>query len=213
MGDFDENVKSLNNNIKKIDDNINNLIEKSNEIKKKIEMLVNKIHLKLQDSTHLLHFQHSIILNEINYLKNLKSILLTNINSQLYELSENISFLTMSLINIYKDIPNNDCKQITMSSKNDDLEKIVSTISYNLNYISDILQDFQKYNESLNEELKVGNFHCKTLKKDMETTYNHIHTEYNKYVYNTSEKMAYYVEFSNNISKQIDSMTIATFYN
>ncbi len=213
MVDFNENVKSLNNNIKKIDGNINNLVEKSNEIKKKIEMLVNKIHLKLQDSTHLLHFQHSIILNEINYLKNLKSILLTNINSQLYELSENISFLTMSLINIYKDIPNNDCKQITMSSKNDDLEKIVSTISYNLNYISDILQDFQKYNESLNEELKVGNFHCKTLKKDMETTYNHIHTEYNKYVYNTSEKMAYYVEFSNNISKQIDSMTIATFYN
>ena len=213
MVDFDENVQSLNSNIKKIDDNINNLVEKSNEIKKKIEMLVNKIHLKLQDSTHLLHFQHSIILNEINYLKNLKSILLTNINSQLYELSENISFLTMSLINIYKDIPNNDCRQITMSSKNDDLEKIVNTISYNLNYISDILKDFQKYNESLNEELKAGNFHCKTLKKDMETTYNHIHTEYNKYVYNTSEKMSYYVEFSNNISKQIDSMTIATFYN
>lgn len=210
---FDENVKSLNCNIKKIDENINNLVEKSNEIKKKIEMLVNKVHLKLQDSTHLLHFQHSIILNEINYLKNLKQILLTNINSQLYDLSENISFLTMSLINIYKDIPNNDCKMIPMSSKNDELEKIVSTISYNLNYISDILQDFQKYNESLNEELKVGNFHCKTLKKDMENTYNHIHTEYNKYVFNTSEKMSYYVEFSNNISKQIDSMTIATFYN
>ncbi len=82
MVDFDENVKSLNNNIRKIDDNINNLIEKSTEIKKKIEMLVNKIHLKLQDSTHLLHFQHSIILSEINYLKNLKSILVTNINSQ-----------------------------------------------------------------------------------------------------------------------------------
>jgi hypothetical protein len=119
----------------------------------------------------------------------------------------------MSLINIYKDIPGNECRTIAMSSKSDDLEKIVTNISYNFTYISDILKDFQKYNNTLNEELAVGNFHCKTLKKDMESTYNHIHTEYNKYVYNTSEKMTYYVEFSNNISKQIDSMTISTFYN
>jgi hypothetical protein len=213
MEKFEENISIINNNIKKIDDNVNELVEKSTEIKKKIEMLVNKVHLKLQDSTQLLHFQQSIILNEINYLKNLKQILLTNINSQLYELSEQISYLTMSIINIYKDIPNSNCKNIQMSNKNDELLKIVTDISYNLHYISEILANFQTYNESLNAELKVGNFHCKTLKKDMETIYNHINTEYNKYVYNASEKMSYYVEFSNNISKQIDSMTIASFYN
>jgi predicted nucleic acid-binding Zn-ribbon protein len=213
MTDFENNIKTLNSNIDKIDDNIQHLSDKSIEIKKKIEMLMNKVHLKLEDSTQLLQFQQSIILNETNYLKNLKHILLTNINTQLYDLSENISFLTMSIVNIYKDIPNSDSKLIPMTNKNDDLGKIISNISHNLSYISEILVNFKKYNESLNSELLAGNFHCKTLKNDMENTYNHIHTEYNKYVFNASQKMDYYVEFSNNISEQIDKMTIAKFYN
>ena len=215
MNNFDTSIKTLNTNIEKIDNNIQTLTDKSTEIKKKIEMLLNKVHLKLQDSTHLLQFQQSIILNEINYLKNLKHILITNINTQLYDLSENIAFLTMSIINIYKDIPNsnNDTKLIPMTNKNDDLGKIISNISHNLNYIGEILTNFQKYNESLNEELAAGNFHCKTLKKDMENIYNHINTEYNRYVFNACQKMDYYVEFSNNISSQIDIMKIATFYN
>jgi chromosome segregation ATPase len=213
MNNFDNSIKTLNTNIEKIDTNIQTLTDKSTEIKKKIEMLLNKVHLKLQDSTHLLQFQQSIILNEINYLKNLKHILLTNINTQLFDLSENIAFLTMSIVNIYKDIPNSDSKLIPMTNKNDDLGKIINNISHNLNYIGEILANFQKYIDSLNEELIAGNFHCKTLKKDMENTYNHINTEYNKYVFNACQKMDYYVEFSNNISTQIDTMKIATFYN
>jgi chromosome segregation ATPase len=213
MNNFETSIKTLNSNVAKIDDNIQILTDKSTEIKKKIEMLLNKVHLKLQDSTHLLQFQQSIILNEINYLKNLKHILLTNINTQLYDLSENIAFLTMSIVNIYKDIPNSDSRLIPMTNKNDDLGKIISNISHNLNYIGEILSNFEKYNESLNAELSAGNFHCKTLKKDMENIYNHINTEYNKYVFNACEKMSYYVEFSNNISTQIDTMKIATFYN
>ena len=74
MNNFENSIKTLNNNIEKIDNNIQTLTDKSTEIKKKIEMLLNKVHLKLQDSTHLLQFQQSIILNEINYLKNLKHI-------------------------------------------------------------------------------------------------------------------------------------------
>ena len=75
MQNFNDSINTLNNNIKKIDDNIIDLNNKSMEIKKKIDMLNNKVHLKLHDSTQLLHFQHLIILNEINYLKHLKQIL------------------------------------------------------------------------------------------------------------------------------------------
>jgi chromosome segregation ATPase len=213
MQNFNDSINILDANIKKIDDNIIDLNDKSMEIKKKIDMLNNKVHLKLHDSTQLLHFQHLIILNEINYLKHLKQILLSNFNAQLYELAENIYFLTLSIIHIYKDIPNTQCKNAIISNKNDELEKIINDISANLAYINEILENFKAYINSLNSELEKGNFHCKTLKKDMENIYNHINTEYSKYVDNTTQSIAYYVEFSNIISTQIDSMKIASFYN
>ena len=213
MQKFNDSIETLNKNLKKIDANMIDLNDKSLEIKKKIDMLNNKVHLNLHDSTQLLHFQHLIILNEINYLKHLKQILLSNINTQLYELSENIYFLTLSIIHIYKDIPNTQCKNAMVSNKNDELEKIINDINGNLEYINEILVNFQAYIDSLNTELEKGNFHCKTLKRDMENIYNHINTEYTKYLYNTNQIIEYYVEFSNNISTQIDSMKIASFYN
>jgi hypothetical protein len=99
-----------------------------------------------------------------------------------------------------------------MTNKNDDLGKIISNISHNLNYISEILVNFKKYNESLNSELLAGNFHCKTLKNDMSNVYDHINLEYIKYVNDMEKRMEYYVEFSNNVNEQLDNMKISNFY-
>ncbi len=209
---YGDKIARLNENIKKIDESVADLITKSNEIKTKIDMLVNKVNLKLENSTQLLQFQQSIIVNEINYFKNLKSILLMNVNNQLYDLSENISFLTMSVVNIYKDISSNEKRQIAMTHKHDSFIKIVSDINANFAYIKEMLANFQTYNEQLTKEMKDGNFHCKTLQKDMENIYNHINTEYLKYVHNASQRIEYYVEFSNKISEQIDSTKIIEFY-
>ena len=143
----------------------------------------------------------------------LKQILLSNINSHLFYLSENISMLAISVLNVYKDIPGNDTKTILMTSKNDEFVKIVSDITFNLNYIHEILDNFKKYNTQLYEEMVTGNFHCKTLENDMTNVYNHINLEYMKYVNDMEKRMTYYVEFSNNISDQIDNMKISTFYN
>ncbi len=209
---YEEKINTLNENIKKIDQNVSDLMTKSNEIKMKIDMLVNKVNLKLENSTQLLQFQQSIIINEINYFKNLKSILLMNVNNQLYDLSENISFLTMSVVNIYKDISSNEKRQIAMTHKHDSFIKIVSDINANFDYIKEMLANFQKYNQELTKEMTDGNFHCKTLQKDMENIYNHINTEYLKYVHNASQRIEYYVEFSNKISEQLDSTKISEFY-
>lgn len=212
MNQYDESLEKVNNTIKKIDSIIKNLNNKSNEIRLKIEMLIKKVNLKLQDATQLLQFQHSVLINEINYLKNLKQILLSNINSHLYYLSENISMLAISVLNIYKDIPVNKTKTILMTSKKDEFSKIVSDITFNLNYINEILDNFKKYNEQLSEEMNSGNFHCKTLKNDMSNVYDHINLEYLKYINDMEKRMEYYVEFSNNVNEQLDNMKIANFY-
>jgi hypothetical protein len=209
---YEGKIQTLNENIKKIDENIIDLMTKANDIKIKIDMLVNKVNLKLENSTQLLQFQQSIIMNELNYFKNLKTILLMNVNNQLYDLSENISFLTMSVVNIYKDISTSDKKQVAMTHKNDSFLKIVSDINHNFDYIKEMLANFVIYNKQLTKEMKDGNFHCKTLQKDMENIYNHINTEYLKYVHNASQRIEYYVEFSNKIIEQIDSTKISEFY-
>jgi len=212
MNQYDESLEKVSNTVKKIDSIIKNLNNKSNEIRLKIEMLIKKVNLKLQDATQLLQFQHSVLINEINYLKNLKQILLSNINSHLYYLSENISMLAVSVLNIYKDIPVNKTKTILMTSKKDEFSKIVSDITFNLNYINEILDNFKKYNEQLSEEMNSGNFHCKTLKNDMSNVYDHINLEYTKYVNDMQKRMEYYVEFSNNVNEQLDNMKISNFY-
>ncbi len=212
MNNYENNIEILNQNIKKIDETINGLSSKSTEIKAKIDMLVNKVNLKLENSTQLLQFQQSIINNEITYFKNLKTILIGNVHNQLYDLSENITFLTMSVVNIYKDIPNSDNKLTPMSQKSDSLTKILSDISHNLEYINEMLDKFKIYNEQLTIDMNKGNFHCKTLQKDMENIYNHISTEYNKFVHNANQRMEYYIEFSNKICEQIETTKIAPFY-
>ena len=67
MNQYDESLEKVNNTVKKIDSIIKNLNNKSNEIRLKIEMLIKKVNLKLQDATQLLQFQHSVLINEINY--------------------------------------------------------------------------------------------------------------------------------------------------
>ena len=109
---YEESLEKINGVVRKMDTAIKNLNNKSSDIRLKIEMLIKKVNLKLQDSTQLLQFQHSIIINEVNYIKSLKQILLTNINSHLFYLSENISMLAISVLNVYKDIPGNSKKTI-----------------------------------------------------------------------------------------------------
>jgi hypothetical protein len=213
MNQYDTSLDIVNSTIKKIDNTIKNLSNKSSEIRLKIEMLMKKVNLKLVDSTQLLQFQQSIVVNEINYLKNLKQILLSNINGQLYYLSENIAMLSISVLNVYKDIPGSDTKTISMTGKNDEFTKIVGDITFNLNYIHEILDNFKKYNEELFQEMMTGNFHCKTLKNDMSNIYNHINLEYTKYVDDMQKRMEYFVEFSTNITEQLDNMKISSFYN
>jgi len=134
-------------------------------------------------------------------------------NSQLYYLSENIAMMAISILNVYKDIQGNDTKTIAMTGKNDDFNKIVGDITFNLSYVSEMLGNFKKYNRELFQEMTDGNFHCKTLESDMGNMYNHIDIEYTKYQNDIQKRMEYYVDFSENINQQLDNMKISDFCN
>ena len=209
---MDAKMELYYNNIKKIDNTIANITNKSTEIESKIGMLKNKKNLKLEDATQLLKFQHDIITTEIKHLKNLKSILSENVKTQLYILSENISMLLVSILNIYKDIQDNTSITIQLTQKTDNLTKIIADITVNMKYINEILIKFKKYNDNLSLEMFTGNFHCNTLKTDMENMYNHINTEYLKYSNDLDKRIDYFLEFSNKISQYLDNMIISDFY-
>jgi hypothetical protein len=209
---MDGKVELYYSNIKKIDNVITNLTNKSTEIECKIEMLKNKKNLKLEDATQLLKFQHDIIITEMKHLKNLKSILSENVKTQLYILSENISMLVISILNIYKDIQDNTSITIQMTQKNDNISKIISDITINMKYINEMLINFKKYNDNLSLEMFNGNFHCNTLQTDMENMYNHINTEYLKYSNDLDKRIDYFLQFSNKISEYLDNMIISDFY-
>jgi hypothetical protein len=214
---MDGKIELYYNNIKKIDNVITNLTNKTTEIDSKIDMLKKKKNLKLEDATQLLKFQNEIIIEETKHLKNLKLILSDNVKTQLYILSENISMLVISILNIYKDIQDNNSINniniiVQMTNKNDNITKIISDIMTNMNYINDMLVKFKTFNMNLSSDMFNNNFHCNTLKTDMENTYNHINTEYLKYLNDLDTRINYFMEFSNKISEYLNNMIISDFY-
>ena len=68
MNQYGESLDIISSTIKKLDIMLKNTTNKSSEIRLKVEMLMKKVNLKLVDSTQLLQFQHTILVNEINYL-------------------------------------------------------------------------------------------------------------------------------------------------
>jgi hypothetical protein len=195
---------------------VDHLIEQINikavDIDEKISVLLKKVNLKLEDSTQFLVLQKTILTNEMDYLKNLKSIISTNIKSQLLSLSENIAMFLVSVQNIYKEIPNVEVKHALVSQKKDTVVKIIADITHNLNSIRQILMDFDKFNQQFTDNINKGNFHCLTLSSDMRTVYTHIYLEYSKYVNDAENRLTYYNKFASNILEQIPAMRICNYY-
>ncbi len=127
-------------------------------------------------------------------------------------LSENIVMFFISVQNVYKEIPNVEIKHPQISSKKDNISKIVTDINLNLNCLRSILLDFDNFNKKFTENISKGNFHVLTLSSDMRTVYAHILLEYNKYVNDTSSRMTYYNTFAMNVMEQIPNMKICNYY-
>lgn len=195
------------------------LSNKSSEIDGKITMLMNKTVLQLEDSTHLLKFQNTVIRNELSYLTYLKNMIHTATHTQFFDISENITMVAVAYLNIYKDIgghmnSGNDLNvelKVKMSCKKHTLEKILADIELNMNFIRDLLNDLKVYNNILTGELSTGNFHCATLYNDLEKKYDSIQLEYNKFNTAIEKNITYFTDFTNIVNDHINNTKLRAF--
>jgi hypothetical protein len=192
---FDRNMSIL-------DDIILKLHLKSSEIKIKVTQLSSKTNLHLADSTEMLKFQNIIILNDLSYVKNLKHVIIHNVHDQLYLISENITMVCVSYLNIYKDINDTssiiigDKHSIKMSTRKDHLPKIVLNISLNMSFMESLLKDLKDYTDKLSQEMTAGNFHCKTLHDDLNNKYAHINAEFECFQKIFDKTIDYFTQFT-----------------
>ncbi len=209
---FDDHADALSRSAQLLDQVSEQISSKSIEIDEKITTLLKKVNLKLEDATQFLSLQKTILTNELEYIKNIKTIISTSIKTQLLTLAENVAMFLVSVQGIYKEIPNVETKHAHVSQKKDSISKIIGDINTNLNTIRTIIMDFDVFNRKFTEDISRGNFHCLTLSSDMRTVYTHIHLEYSKYVNDMENRMAYYNTFASNILEQIPNMSICNYY-
>jgi hypothetical protein len=209
---FDDHADELARSAQLLDQISEQITAKSIEIDEKIAVLLKKTNLKLEDATQFLTLQKIILGNELDYIKNVKTIISTSIKSQLLTLAENIAMFLVSIQAIYKEIPSVEVKHAQVSHKKDNISKIIGDINTNLNIVRGMLLEFDAFNRKFTEDISKGNFHCLTLSSDMRTVYTHIFLEYKKYVTDMDNRMEYYNGFATNILEQIPNMKICNFY-
>lgn len=200
----------IKNNIEIINNIIYCLLNKYNEVNKKIEMLKNN-NVKIDDTSKMLVFQNKIIKNELLYFNNHKYIIQNNIKPILLKISENIAFICLSVIGIYRDIAINDNKPIKISKNVDIITNIIKDIEYNLNFLEIVIKRIKEYNTTIYNDLINSNFHCKTLHNNINIKCNHIELEYLKIKDEYINTIDYFVDYSNNVTKQIDNMLVYKF--
>jgi hypothetical protein len=208
---IDRQIDNINNSFKNISDKIKKYQNKYNIINDQIEMLKKKTHLNLDDTTKLLRFQNNLIFNEITYLKNIKQIMNSQINSELYKLSDKLAIIAISILNLNKDINQDNLSHINRSKKTDTIGKKIKSINNNFIHIKDLLLKIKNYNKQINNDMMKGNYHCKTLDMDISIKRIHIFIEYKRYASIFEAIIEHFNELSISITKQINHKTLFNF--
>ncbi len=208
---YNDDIIIIEKNLVKITESSEKLLNKSNDVKIKIDMLTKKTNFKLEDSMHLLNFQNKVLHNELFYLSNIKSIISTNINKILIQISESLTMMTLSVVSMYKDIIACDNKPVKISNKKDKNEKITHDIVNNLEFLENIIKEIKEYNMNLYSNLMDNKFHCNTLHSYIDIKCQHIELEYMKTKNEVEQTLKYFIEFTNNMVEQINNMTIHNF--
>jgi len=211
LDNIESKIKEVNNMFKLINNSIETYKKKYTSINDKMNMLNNKTNLNLDNTTNLLKFQNLLILNEIKYLNSLKQIVSVRLNTELYNLSEKLTFISISIINLNKDINQDHINQIKKVEKNSSIDTYIEIILDNFSNIKQLLLKLKDYGENINNEMTQGNFHCGTLNIDLTTKRIHIFLEYKKIVNYFYTIVNYFSEIAENINNNLDNTSIFNF--
>ena len=127
-----------------IEEHINNYNNKFKNLNTKIISLSTKQYLDINTSLDLLKYQKNLVKFEVDYFTNQRNIFTSELKNQLYNISEKITILYISLLNINKDIKeelnnNNNEQPIKRSFLKDDYLKIINDITDNFSNIKELL--------------------------------------------------------------------------
>jgi hypothetical protein len=186
-------------------ENIKKKINKINDIYIQYEFNRN---LDLDNTSSYLKFQVELLQNEINYYNNIKKIFIKKFSDDLYNISENIILILISINDLdigYNEEKNNIMNHILkiVKKKNNiniiKLEGLIKITFNNLKLVKDFIDLFEKFILKTEDENIKNNIHSKKLKINLMNKKNNLNNEYNKYYDELMEFITYFNDLSNNI--------------
>jgi len=238
---LDEETNNLDEETNNLDEETNNLVKQTSiiinnlnlldkniyKIKKKITK-VNKLYLRLEKNkilvidpnSNYLKFQLSVLKNECIYYKNLYTLLLNKYANEIYELSEYIYMILVSLnkLEIEKDEEKtNICNKIIHIKKTSiisygKLNEIINSVINNLKLINDYIKLFDSYINKIVSNNKVQNVHNNTYEISIKNKKESIILEYNKFYNKFLKIVSYFKECSDCTIDQIDNSKLLKFF-
>jgi hypothetical protein len=206
--------------------NLHFLYSNVSKIKKKISS-INKIYKQLQSNKILINdpsncyltFQKNILKNEAIYYKNLYDLILDKYFNEIYELSEYIIMILISLNKIEIDTDHKTFifnKMIKIKKDSNinyaKLNEIITVTINNLKLIDEFIKLFDKYiNRIVTRNFK-ANFHSNNYEMVIEKKKDTILLEYNKYCEKFIKIIDYFKECSDSIINQIDKSKLLGFF-
>ena len=213
-------------NTELIIDNLTNLDINITKIKKKISM-INKMYNKLEknkiltiDKNSYLIFQTQFLKNEYMYYSNIYNITIEKFAFELYDISEYITLILISLdkleiehVNEKSNILNKmihvkKVKQINYGK----LTEIINSTITNLKLINDFNKLFDSYIKKTQTKNKDLNLHCNTFEINIVNKKNTILLEYNKYMDKFNKLLEYFKECLTAVNDQIDTSKLLDFF-
>ena len=216
-------INKLDTNVKKVDEIMQRIIKKSREISNLYINFEQKKYLNLGDTIDNLKFQLQIIMNEKQYLHNVKRIFLGKVYRDMYGLAENIIMVVSSLDDVnleYQKNVNKDniMKQIIPIKKIDikkfdlkDMVQLVTSVVHNLDLIKTILDMFQNFIDITVKRMKAENFHCLNLGDSLQNQRNHLIIEYNNNCQSLQQLLGYYQDLSKHMLTQVENHRLTDF--
>ena len=207
-------------------ENLNLLDNNINKIKKKIAG-ISKIYISLEsnkiltiDQNDFLIFQTKILKNEYIYYNNLYKLILDKYAVEIYELSEYVIIILISLNKLElkdkaakKHIFNKIIRTKKTSSINyGKLNQIINSIINNLKLVDEFIKLFDTYITTINSRNKNNNFHNENYELAILSKKHTILLEYNKYYDRFTKTIAYFKKCSESVIQQIDSSDLLKFF-
>lgn len=215
-------IENIKNNFNYTGAYINTLQQKNINIKKIIQTFSSKKTLKLSMCINNLNFQYILLNNELEYISKTNSIILKKIYVSIYDLAENVIMIASSLDNINEEYDDTDntqnllnkispIKKIDNKYNIDNIISLVHSLIENLKIIQTILEHFNNFINTTDEQMKSGNYHCKNLKTILNNQKNHLVLEYNNYCNCLEGNLIYYNNISKKMVEQFNNKSLTDF--